>query len=164
MKKYEFVFNAKKDDVLDSIMNGVVKAEFFQSIKLFEKQVLYGRVSKNKKHICLYHGTPYKNYLRPIFSAKVTEQSGTTKVTGMWRFSVRVIILFIIWYLTLLSFAMVPLTVGGEGNLLLLYIVLLVFSLFGILIGALGFKIERKRMLKVIEHIETVRFKLNNGF
>ena len=71
MKKYEYVFDAEKQLVIDELMSGVIKARISGRVKLFEKNAIYGNVSKNK--ICLYHGTPFLNSFRPVFSAKIIE-------------------------------------------------------------------------------------------
>ena len=160
MKRYKFIFDAKKQTVVNNLMNGVISADFSEKIKLFEKDAIYGRVSKNK--ICLYHGTPFRTYLRPVFSAKIIESEKTT-LSGVWRLPVHINIFFILWYLFLIFVSIIPLITKGEKNLPLLYATVVVFAFLGVAFIISGYWIERKRMMKVIEHIRTKQKELDKN-
>lgn len=153
MKKYEFVFNAPKECVIDKLLDGV-KPVSSEKVRLFEQEAIYGKLSKNK--VILYHGMQFRNACRPIFSAKVIEEEKTI-IRGFWRLPVRINIFFSLWYLFLIWIAIFPLITEGEGDLPLLYMIILAFAMFGIFMIASGYLIERKRMKKVIKHIENVQ-------
>lgn len=154
MKKHEYVFDAEKQIVIDKLMNGVVKSNFFGYVKLFEKDAIYGRASKNK--IYLYHGTPFRNSFRPIFSAKIAEGVQTT-IVGKWRLPGYLNVFIVMWYLFLIWLSIVPLVFDGQGNLPLLYAIIIAFALFLPVFVTVSCLIERKRMKKVLNHIEQVQ-------
>ena len=156
MNKYEFIFDADKTTVVDKLLDGVVKSDFSEKIKLFEKDAIYGRLSKNTNKIFLYHGTPFRNSIRPAFVAKILEDKKTV-ISGNWRLPVHANIFFVIWYLFLIWISVIPLIYEGNGNLPLLYLTVFFFSAIGVLFIVVGYLIERKRMRKVIEHIENVQ-------
>ena len=134
----------------------MIKSDFSERTKLFEKDAIYGRLSKNTNKIFLYHGTPFPNFCRPVFSAKVLEGKKTV-VSGIWRLPTHMNIFFIMWYLFLIWISVVPLVVEGNGNLPILYSVVILFALIGLLCITAGYLIERKRMKKVIEYIENMQ-------
>ena len=157
MKYYEYVFYAEKQIVIDELMSGVIKVGISGYVKLFEKNAIYGNVSKNK--VCLYHGTPYRNSFRPIFLAKIIEGEQTT-IIGKWRLPGHLNVFIVMWYLFLIWISIVPMVTDGQGNILLLYATVIAFALFLAVFVAVSCFIERKRMKKVLEHIENVQNRL----
>lgn len=160
MKKYEFVFDAPKECVIDKLLDGVIKTGFSENVKLFEQDAIYGKLSKDK--VFLYHGTPFRNSCRPIFSAKIIEEEKTV-IRGFWRLPVSVNIFFSVWYLLLMYMAIFPLIADGEGNWPLFYCWIFFLAIFGVFTIAFGSLIERKRMKKVIEYIENLQESLNKS-
>jgi len=159
VNKYEFIFDADKITVVDKLLDGVIKADFSENIKLFEKDAIYGRLSKNTNKIFLYHGTPFRNFCRPVFSAKILEGKKTV-LSGIWRLPIHINIFFVLWYLFLLWISVVPLILEGNGDLLLLYLTVVFFTVISMLFIIVGYLIELRRMKKVIEHIENVQKEL----
>ena len=157
LEKYEYVFDAEKQIVIDELMDGVIKADFSGYVELFEKDAIYGNISKNK--VCLYHGTPFRNSFRPVFVAKIVEGVQTT-IIGKWRLPGRLNVFIVMWYLFLIWMSIVPLVIDGQGNLPLLYATVIVFALSLAVFVAVSCLIERKRIKKVIEHIENVQKRL----
>ena len=156
VKKYEFIFDTDKTTVVDKLLDGVIKSDFSENVKLFEKDAIYGRLSKNTNKIFLYHGTPLRTSCRPIFSAKILEGKETA-ISGIWRLPIHINIFFIMWYLFLIWVSVIPLIFDGNGNLPLLYLMVILFAVVGLLFIISGYLIERKRMKKVIEYIENVQ-------
>ena len=58
MNKYEFIFDADKTTVVDKLLDGVIKADFSENVKLFEKDAIYGRLSNDTNKIFLPHEQP----------------------------------------------------------------------------------------------------------
>ena len=158
MNKHEFVFDADKQTVINSLLYGVIISDPLKNITLFEKDAIYGRVSKNTNKIFLYHGSLLR-YYRPIFSGKIIEGEKTV-ISGIWRLPVRANIFFAMWYLFLICISILPLLTDATGNLPLLYAVVAFFAVLGAVHILLGYLIENKRMKKVIEHIENVQKRL----
>ena len=159
MNKYEFIFDADKTTVVNKLLDGVIKADFSENVKLFEKDAIYGRLSKDTNKIFLYHGTLFRNFCRPVFSAEILEGKKTV-VSGIWRLPIHINIFFVMWYLFLIWISLIPLILEGNGNLPLLYLTVIFFAAVGVIFIIAGYLIERERMKKVIEHIENVQKEL----
>ncbi len=157
MKKYEYTFDAEKQIVIDELMCGVIKSGHSGFVRIFEKDAIYGNASKNK--ICLYHGTPFRNSFRPVFSAKIIEGEQTT-IIGKWRLPGYLNVFIALWYLILAGMLIIPLVDGAQGNILALYATVIIFALFPAALVALSYLIERKQMEKVLEHIENAQKRL----
>lgn len=158
MKTYEFDFNCDRETAVNSILKNLRKWNFF------ENPVVYGRASKDKSRIVLYHGVSYRNGFRPVFSAKVIEESAAhTLVKGYWRFSIDAIVFLVCWYLHFVLFMLIPLIFGAKEAVgYVEYIFFTICYAFPLLLCMIGFKVEKKRMNKVLEHIKMHQRIINN--
>lgn len=150
MKKYEFVFNCGKDEVLRRLFAGVKKPELFGNDKI------YGRLSKDKKYFSMYHGGDFRNSFRPIFSGEFSEDGDNTIITGGWRASLFTMSFLVFVILFLLTVAVILFFKTGFDILSLICVIYVLFSFIGscVIIAVFGVYIERKKMDKIIRHIE----------
>jgi len=142
MKKYEFIYPYDRETTIEHILKDTHKPVPWEY-----NEVIYAKVSKNKKRIKLYHGIKYRNTFMPIFELKLIEKSERETVAkGFWRWPLPTNII----YLFLGSF----LVAGNYKETETLLIVIFAFILIWGSIGVFGTWLEIKRMKKIIEHLE----------
>ncbi len=148
MKKYKFIYPHDLSTTVQHILKDTHKPHNIQ------EEVIYAKLSKNGKSICMFHGTLYKNAFLPILQLKLIEKNkNQTVAKGFWRWSAFVSILYL-WIGICLITGLVDgflsennMQIGVLAILGLIYILLCIFCVL----------LERKHMKKIIEHLESIQ-------
>lgn len=156
MKKYEYIFNANKKEVLEQLLKGTNTCWFS-----FLIMGLNARVAVNKEHISLFYKSFYRDSFRYVFAARLTEKDNKTHLTGHWRFSVYSIVFLILWYSALIVGAIMPLVKNTVGNMLVFYSFLIIFALSAFVLCVASYNWGKSNMKKIIEHIERAQAVIN---
>jgi len=157
MKKYEYIFNANKKEVLEQLLKGTNTCWFS-----FLIMGLNARVSFDKEYIRLFYKKFYRDSFRYVFAARLTEKDSKTYLNGYWRFSVFSIVFLILWYSALIVGAITPLVKNTVGNLLVFYSFLIIFALSAFVICIASYYWGKSNMKKIIEHIERAQAVINS--
>ncbi len=150
MERYEFVFDAPRDEVVKSILSGVVS---WQLLPLDDG--IRGSISKNRTHGEFYYvraydrGSPFGS----IFDINIEEVRGKTVITGYWRLHKFMVMLIVSLFL---AFPFIQL-ISGEFNAILIALPILL-----VIIVIQGIWQNKKNEPEVIDYFRTQQSIINS--